>query len=223
MAIAFDAFTSSNGGTGDYSFSHTPVGTPKGVIVEVVVNGLVGTVSGVTYGGTAMTEVANSPASNTTGELGGCHCFFLGSGITAGAQTVAVDMLLGTEVSIAGCVTLTANNNTSVVTTAKVESNSLQDPSTTLSLGAVTSFCMIGAWSGIGNLTMTPLTNWTDRFEFDFGNQNALIYTYNTIGSTDVTAGYTAGSDDFAMHAIAVRENAGAAATTKPFTLLGVG
>ena len=212
-AVAFDAFTSSTGGTGDYSYSHTPVGTPRGAIVHVIVNGLAVGITGVTYGGTSMTEVAESPATNSTGELGSTHTFFLGTSVPAGMQTVAVDATLGTEVSVSGCVTLTADQDTSVVDTGVVISNNQVDPSVTLSLGGVSCFAMIGAWSGIGNLTMAPLTGWTDRFEHDFGNQNGLIYTYDTVGTSDVTAGYTAGGDDVALHAIAIRENAAVGGT----------
>lgn len=222
MAIAFDAFTSSTGGTGDYSFSHTPVGTPKGVIVYVIFNGAAIGISGVTYGGVAMAEQANSPASNLTGELGASHCFFLGASIPSGMQTVAIDVTLGTEVSVAGCVTVTAANDTSVVTTGKVESNSQANPAVTLSLGGVSSFCMLGAWDGIGTV-IAPFTDWTERFEHDFGNQLGYIATYNVIGTTDVSAGYTRGADDVALHAIAVRESAGGATTVKTLAALGVG
>lgn len=207
-AVAFDAFTSSTGGTGDYTYDHVPVGTVRGVIVHVIVNGLAVGISGVTADGAALTEVAESPVTNSTGELGSCHTFFLGSSIPAGTLTIAVDATLGTEVSVSGCTTLTADNDTSVVDTATFLSDGQANPSTTLSLGGVSSFCMIGAWSGLGNLSMSPNTGWTERFEHDYGNQNALIYTYDTVGTTDVAAGYTAGSDDVAMHAIAIRENA---------------
>lgn len=215
-AVAFDAHTSSAGGTGDYTYDHVPVGTVRGVIVHVIVNGLAVGISGVTADGAALTEVAESPVTNATGELGSCHTFFLGSSIPAGTLTIAVDATLGTEVSVSGCTTLTADQDTSVVDTGIVLSDGASNPSVTLSLGSVSSFVMIGAWSGLGNLSMAPNTGWTERFEHDYGNQNALIYTYDTVGTTDVAAGYTAGSDDVAMHAIAVRENAGGAAATAP-------
>ena len=218
--MAFDAHTSSTGGTGDYSFSHTPVGTPRGVLVHVIMNGASIGVTGVTYGGTSMTEVAESPASNLTGELGACHTFFLGSSIPTGMQTVAVDVTLGTEVSVAGCTTLTADQDTSVVDTGIVESNNQANPAVTLSLGGVTCFAMVGAWSGIGNASITPFTNWTERFEHDFGNQGGWIGTYDTIGSTDVSAGYTAGGDDVALHAIAIRENAAPGGATSAQVIL---
>ena len=225
MAIAFDATTTTGQVTGDNRFTHTPVGTPKGALVYIVINGLVGTVSGVTYGGVAMAETANSPASNTTGELGGSHCFFLGSGLPTGAQTVAVDMLLGTEVNIVGCITVTAANDTSVVTTAKVESNNTTTTTATLSLGGVSSFCATGFWTGLNAVTsFAPLTSWTGSTETDFGAQCGGIYTYDIIGTTDVSGGYSnTGGDDCAMHTIAIRENAGAAATVYQLAALGVG
>lgn len=213
MAIAFDAFTSNTGGTGDYSFTHTPVGTPRGVLVHVLMNGANIGVSGVTYGGVAMVEASSSPASNLTGELGAAHCFFLGSTVSSGAQTVSVDVTLGTEVSCAGCTTVTADQDTSIVAQGTVVSDNQSDPAVTLGLGGITCFAMLGAWTGIGNLTMAATAGWTERFEFDFGNQNALVYTYDTIGSTDVLAKYLQAADDVAMHAIAIRENAVAGAT----------
>ena len=214
-AVAFDAYTSSAETTGDISFDHVPVGTVKGVIVHVIQNGItVPGVLGVTADGVALTEVADSPVTNTTGELGETSTWFLGSSVPSGTLTIAVDAILGTEVGIAGCTTLTADQDTSVVDTASVLSNSDDNPATTLSLGGVSCFAMIGAWSGLGNLSMSPFSGWTQRLEHDFGNQNGLVYTYDTVGTTDVTAGYTAGSDDVAMHAIAVRENAAGGGAT---------
>lgn len=213
-AVAFDAYTSSAETTGDISFDHVPVGTVKGVIVHVIQNGItVAGVLGVTADGVALAEVADSPVTNTTGELGETSTWFLGSSVPSGTLTIAVDTILGTEVGIAGCTTLTADQDTSVVDTASLVSNNSTNPSVTLSLGGVSCFAMIGAWSGIGNNTYSPFTNWTQRLEHDFGNQGGLIYTYDIVGTTDVTAGYTAGGDDVALHAIAIRENAGAAAT----------
>ena len=211
-SIAFDAFTSSGQITGDISFDHTPVGTPKGVLVYVIMTGASISVTSVTYGGAALTETADSPVSNVTGELGSTHCYFLGSSIPSGMQTVAVDVLLGTEVSIAGVITLTADQDTSVVDTGFVLSDTTSATTTTLALGGVSSFCATGFWSGLNQVSnYTPLTGWTERAENDYGNTGAGIYTYDTVSTVDVTAGYTpSGSDDCAMHAIAVRENAAA-------------
>lgn len=207
-AVAFDNYASSSETTGDISFDITPVGTARGLIVYVLTNAEGDEITSVTADGVSMTEVADSPALNTTGEDGGSHCFFLGSSIPAGTLTIAVTTSGTSTTKIAGAVTLTADQDTSVVDTDLLISTAVSNPSVTLSLSGISCFAMIGAWSGLGNLSMSPLTNWTQRLEHDYGNQNALIYTYDIVGTTDVLAGYTAGSDDTALHAIAIRENA---------------
>ena len=223
MSVAFDAFTASSAGTGDISFTHTPVGSPRAVIVYVLTNVEGDEITSVSYGGVAMTQTTDSPTLNTAGEDGGSHCFFLGSSIPTGAQTVAVTTSGTTTTKIAGCVTLTASNDTEVVDTASLVSNSQMNPTVTLSLGGRECFAMIGSWTGIGNLT-SPFTGWTERLDHDFGNQGGVINTYDTIGTTDVSAGFTAGADDVALHAIAVSETAGGGGVTvKQLAALGVG
>ena len=198
--------------TGDFNFDITPVGTARGVLVYVITNVEGDEITSVTADGTSMTEVTDSPTLNTAGEDGGAHCFFLGSSIPAGTLTIAVTTSGSTTTKYAGAVTLTASQDTSVVDTNNLISNNTATTSVTLSLGSVSSFCMIGFWTGLnapGNYA--PLTGWTSRNETDFGNQCGGIYTYDTVDTADVTAGYSnSGGDDVALHAIAVRENAAA-------------
>ena len=223
MAVAFDNYASSTAGTGDISFDIVPVGTVRGLIVFVITNVEGDEITSVTADGAAMTEVTDSPALNTTGEDGGTHCFFLGSSIPTGTLTIAVTTSGTATTKIAGAITLTAGADTEVVDTASVISNADDNPATTLALGGATCFCAIGAWSGIGTGT-TPFTDWTEKLDHDFGNQTGTIKTYDIVGTTDVTAGYTAGSDDVAMIAIAVKESAGVGGVTvKNLAALGVG
>lgn len=210
-AIAYDNSAVSSAGTGDISFDIVPVGTVRGLIVYIITNVEGDEITSVTADGVSLSEATDSPILNTTGEDGGAHCFFLGSGIPSGTLTIAVTTSGTATTKIACAVTLTASQNTSVVDTGSVVSNSDDNPATTLVLGGVSSFCMIGFWTGLGNGSGTPFTNWTNRLSHDYGNQNAGSNTYDIIGTTDVSAGYTAGADDVAMHAIAVRENAAAA------------
>lgn len=219
MAIAFDAVSNVAAGTGNLSWTHTPVGTPRGVLVLVVQNALttpaedVGTV---TYGGTSMTEVALSPVEKYTGEGGVVHGFFLGASIPTGAQTVAVNIGGGGgESRRAVAITLTASQDTSIVDTSALTQDTGANPSVTLSLGGVSSFCAIAFHSGQGAVTgITPLTGWTSRLEHDFGAQVGGWYTYDTIGTADVTAGYTATTEDAVLLAVAVRENAAGGSAT---------
>lgn len=224
MAIALDNYASSSAGTGDITFDITPVGTARGLIVYVLTNVEGDEITSVTADGVNVPEATDSPVLNTTGEDGGAHCFFLGSGIPSGTLTIVVTTSGTSTTKIAGAITLTASNDTSVVDTNLLISNSQANPSVVLSLGGVECFCAFGAWTGIGNLT-APFTNWTERLDHDFGNQGGVIGTYNITGTTDVTAGFTAGADDVALHAIAIRENAGGGGTVKisKMALMGIG
>ena len=217
MAVAFDAFSNGTAGTGDISWTHTPVGTPRGVIVMVL--GVSGTdgVSGVTYGGVAMTEVTGSPNLKTSLELAGVYVYFLGSSIPTGAQTVAMTSA-NVHLKSISAITLTGAADTEVVDSdATINSDSVQDPSVTLSLGGRDCFCAIGGVSGQDAVTgITPLTDWTSRLEQDGGAVTVLHYTYNTIGTTDVTAGWTQTADDATAIAVAVSEVVGGAADAVP-------
>jgi hypothetical protein len=97
MAVALDATSAGAGGTGNFNWTHTPVGTPKGVWVVIPQDtGQTDEVTAVTYGGVAMERViAGSPTNpifrdGVGGDDGGIYEYFLGSGIPTGAQTVAV-------------------------------------------------------------------------------------------------------------------------------------
>jgi len=99
MPVAFDAVTifPATEATGNFSETHTPAGTPRGVIVLINQEETVGSdeVTSVTYGGMPLTEVPLSPVINTQGEGGVVYGYYLGSSVPAGAQTVAVNVDAG--------------------------------------------------------------------------------------------------------------------------------
>ena len=226
MSIAFDAFSSVAAGTGNLSWTHTPVGTPRGITVEVVQNTGTDEVSGVTYGGTAMTEVTGSPNLKAAVEAGAVYCYFLGASIPTGPQTVLVTVT-GASSKRAGAVSVTAAADTEVQDTdVTINSNSVANPSATLALGGNSCFCMEGFFSGSNDpADITELAGWTNRLEHDFTSQTAGWYTYNTIGTADVTMGWTQTAQDAVCIGIAIRE-AGAPpppAVGGTMTLMGVG
>lgn len=218
MAVAFDAFTRSSG-SGAVNFTHTPVGTPRGVIVLISQGVSSDAVAGVTYGGVAMTEISGSPNLKATAETGGVHGFFLGSGIPTGAQTVSVDNGGVTATKLVHAITITASDDTEIVDSdATINSDSVANPSVTLSLSGRTSFCVLELFTGQGSPSgFAPLTSWTSRDETDVGLFCLGCYTYDTIGSSDVTAGWTQTAEDAVMIAVAVSE-ASVAATSYTFT-----
>lgn len=211
MTIAYDAVSSATEGTGTLTWTHTPAGTPAGVIVYVIQNTGTDLVTGVTYGGITMSEVTDSPNLKAAAEDGAVYGYFLGSSIPTGAQTVEVSVTGGAITKAAVAITVTAAGDTAVQDTdVTINSDAEADPSATLSLGGNSCFCAIGFMSGIGaTANITPLTDWTSRYEFDFTNQTAGVYTYDTIGTSDVAIGWDQTSEDAVAVGIAITEDAG--------------
>lgn len=207
MTVAFDAFASSTLQTDQIDWTHTPVGTPRGIIVQICSPTGADAITGVTYGGVAMTEVAGSPNLHTTGEDGSVYTYFLGSNIPTGAQAIAATVA-NAQAKIGRSISLTAAADTEVVDSdGTINSDSVTDPSVTLSLGGRASFCAIVLNSGGDNIAaITPLTGWTSRGESDTGLEVWGWYTYDTIGTADVTAGWSQTTEDACAIAIAVSE-----------------
>lgn len=113
-AVAFDA-TSASGANGSggpaYSWTHTPVGTPTAVGVWITIYGGGNTVTGVTYGGVAMTQalhVANG--SGPGGSQNDSDYLFGLASPPSGSQTVAVATSGANQYIIAAVVTVTGSN-----------------------------------------------------------------------------------------------------------------
>jgi hypothetical protein len=208
MAVAFDAFSASTPSTGTQTCAHTPVGTPRAVLGFVVQSNAVDEISGVTYGGTAMTELSGSPNVLAGGEIGTVRGYFLGASVPTGAQNMVATASGTTGGKIAYCITLTGSGDCEVVDSdVTINSTSQADPTVTLSLGGRTCFAAIALWSGQDGVAgITPFTNWTARNETDSGSEVLGCYTYDVIGSTDVSAGWTQTAEDAVGIAVAVSE-----------------
>lgn len=211
MAIALDTATNTAAGTGNLSWTHT--GASSGVCGALVfVTGISSTdiVSTVTYGGVTMTQLTGSPNLLTTGELGAVSAWFL-KNPAQGNQTVSITVT-GSVSKRPVCITV--KDTAATVTTwvndvdATINSTSSANPSVTLSLNSQTSFCCIAFVSGQNAVSgISPLSSWTSQLEHDFGNQTAGYYTYDTIGSSDVSAGWTQTAEDAVAIAVALAEN----------------
>lgn len=211
MAVAYDASSSSSQTVSNVnaSWTHTPTGTPRGALVLVYSTQGADMVTGVTYGGVAMTEISGSPNVKAASESMSVYAYFLGSGIPTGAQTVQVSVNGdGFSAYRASAFTVTANGNTEVVDSdGTINSDSVANPSVTLSLTGRTCWCAIGFMSGQGAVTgVTELSNWTATNENDFGALVGGAYRYNTVSTADVTAGWTQTADDAAAVAVAIAE-----------------
>lgn len=216
-AVSYDAYSEANFyASAGISWTHTPAGTVRGVIVWVFeANESSSTVTGVTYGGEAMTEVALSPVEKSSGETASVRVYKLESvpgGVQTGAQTIAVSENSTTDHFYnAFAVSVSADADTTVVDTTVINSDATTNPSGTLTLGGETSFAAEAYFEGTGDPgTISALTDWTIRVQPDAVPFSHGLITYDTIGSSDVTIGYTqATTDDVLLFAVAIAEAAG--------------
>lgn len=230
MTIAFDAISGDLSFQGtDITISHTPVGTPRGALLLTVQGDTSDdTIDGATYGGTSMTEMTGSPYITTGSEPATIYAYLLGSSVSTGTQDCVIDVDGTSRRRQSGIITVTgAADIEENQLTLLVESDAQDDPSGTLALNSTESFvcqAFMSGLSAVGNVS--PLTDWTDQLEGDFGSQVGCIYTYDTIGSSDVTCGYTSSAaDNVYLLGVAINEAAGGGGGgyTSPLTLTGVG
>lgn len=207
-AVAFDQYNVGTSGTGTLSFLFTPVAVPRGIICGSIQIGTEADQENLpTYGGVTMKEVTGSPNILVGGEVDVIYMYFLGSGIPTGAQTVTMTVT-GASNKLLDCTSLTANTDTEVVTSnAAINSTSQTNPSVTLSINNRPSFSLITFGSGQnGTAGITPFANWTSRSEFTSGTQSGGTYTYDIIGTTNITSGWTQSADDALAITLAVSE-----------------
>lgn len=207
MAAAYDAQSSLNF-TLSNSFTHTPTGTPRGVLVLIAEN-TTGTddVTAVTYGGVAMARTTNGFIADTVGEPGSAYAYFLGAGIPTGAQTVAITNTGGLD-KTAWCITVTANADTRVAADQKANGD-VANPSVTIP--TVAGFAgFVGAVLFSGQNAPGSITAGTGYTLLtatrDFGNQSAVAERSDTRTGANVVANFTATAEDSALIGVAVEE-----------------
>ncbi|KKM78934.1 hypothetical protein LCGC14_1355030 [marine sediment metagenome] len=193
MSIAYDAASNSSQSTGNLTWDHTPSGTPKGVLVFVLAadNGL-DEVTGVTYGGVPLVEVALSPLLKTTTVPLAAHAYFLGSSVPTGVQEVVVTVSNADSDRQALCYTVTSSQDSEVQNTATWLEEATTDPTATLALSGEECWVALTALSDSNSVgAISPLSGWTSNLEVSgFFSRTGYWYRYNTVGTSDVTIGY---------------------------------
>jgi hypothetical protein len=190
--------------------THTPVGTPKGAVVMIVQSG--GTtdeVSGVTYGGQAMTRVRKQDRSGSSLELGAVYVYFLGTGLPTGAQTVGITST-GTLPKRAVVSTVTADGDTAVDTSNSGGAATGANPSLALTFSATLSEAEVyyELGSGLAAVISTVEAGGTHQFSHDFGSDVAMWARKHVSGASSTTMGYTAASDDFLHAGVVIKDAA---------------
>lgn len=217
MALAFDA-SSETTGTTTFSWTHTPVGTPRGVFVFIVTQtDTADVISGVTYGGVTMDRQQH--AADAVGEAGACYGYFLGESVPTGAQTVEVTVSSGSNAKWACAITVTAAADTELagIGSAKLEGDSTNS-SVTITGIAGASYGAAGMFWGGGIVgSVVEGTGMTMRQTHDFGDVTGFAMSRSSqLASGDMTMAFdTSGdTDDTAMVGIAIQEAASSSIKT---------
>lgn len=214
MAIAFDASSLSTAWQttpNPQTWTHTPAGTPRGVIVFISGHqASLDEVTGVTYGGVSMTRVpTNGYATDAAVEVGSVYAYTLHSSIPTGAQTVSIawDDTGTNAQKRAACITVTAAADTEIVTSGKIDGDAA-NPSLSLDSGAVTAFRAFVLFSGRPLASITLGSGLTSVLAEDLDTSTRSRHVaYETTPATGSTArGWTASSDDVAMIGVALKE-----------------
>lgn len=210
MALAYDSSAQGTSGINS-SWTHTPVGTPRGVAVFLHRKGNTtsdDTVT-VTYGGVSVPRVTK--AADTTDENMGCVGFYLGESIPTGAQTVQVTNNSGNSDYLGISIAITAATTTTELAGdgSGIVQVHTQSPSVTISNIYGASYGFAGIASGYSPASnVTAGTGQTIRQSAALSTSSALAESSTSPNASgDITIAFTtSGTEDVAMVALAVQE-----------------
>lgn len=208
MAVAFD-----NWSTGvvvndvNLAWVHVPTGTPAGVIIVAQLP-LAGAdvFSTVSYGGIVLPRIGQF-VGKTSGEAMCTAIYGLTSGIPTGNQAAFISTV-STSIIVGYAITVTAARDTQISgCDFSINNDSIANPTSTVAVGARSSFSCIGIISGQdASANVTPSAGWTSRFKGNYGATTSALFTNDTVGTSDVTAGWTQTADDAVAISIAISE-----------------
>lgn len=220
MTIAFDAATDLASGTGNRNIAHTPVGTPRGVLLLVANSDATSAVDSATYGGVAMTKIAGYNQAAGT-EFGSVEVWLLGASIPTGAQTLAITSA-GGETYIATCITITAAADVSFEDEIGATASS-GGGGYTLTLTTTRESYVAGCiWTGTNAIGGILDGNGTNENQVDFGTDCAKLSSLHTpVAAGSPNLNWTGSTNSHhATVAVAVAEVAGAATFERSAALL---
>ena len=219
MTVAHDNVTESAVWTttpDPFKFNHIPVGTPKGIMVFIMHRtSNSDQITAVTYGGVSMARIQTAALGG--GEQGRSYVYFVGASIPTGEQTVSIDHTATTNDKMAFCVSVTAAADTSVIDSDIVQAVQT-NPQVTLDSGADSALSYCGIWTGLPAPTdltvITGMTNLGAGAQGDFGPNATRVDRETSVSTGTFTIGYTGGSDEQCLVALAIKEEAVAAAAS---------
>src|SRR6185369_15046682 len=146
--VSVDSFDTLRTGTGTINWTHTPVGTLRGIAVGVVVDGAADDVASITANGTPLVQASGSPVIKGTGETGTVHWYLLGSSVPGGALTMQLTtngLALPKRVFSIG---LAALADLEIVDVELFTSDSISNVAGTLNLSGRASFAAVTLMTG---------------------------------------------------------------------------
>lgn len=214
MTAAYDAQSSQDGFGAGGSFTHTPVGTPRGIVVLIASSDIsTDIITGVTYGGVALTRVAtNGFVADTAGEVGAVYAYFLGSGIPTGAQTVVVTTA-DINAKSAWCLSVTAANDTQIAGSGKASGDAANPTVTINTIAGFAGFVAGVLFSGQNApASITAGSGYTIlTLKSDFGLTSGVAERADAKTGASIVVNFTATSEDVAIIGVAVEEVAASA------------
>lgn len=214
MSVAHDAttrwpttdVTGVDATTGTRSFTHTPSGTPAGVVVVVWHQATTAPCSGVTYGGVAMNLIQD--ATDTSESMRVQVYELTNQAIPTGAQTVALSGCTGNN-KFATCTTLTASTaQTVTVGSNKKDTTTSSNPTLTV-VTSQESVLVGGIATGHSDATaLTAGSGYTTLATVDTGGQGGRFQRRTSaVAAGSITFNWTVAlSEDHCIAAVAIGE-----------------
>jgi hypothetical protein len=212
-AVTFDAGSESHTGTvgsaneASFSWTHTPVGTPRGVLVFTHSRAAADIALGVTYGGVPLTAVPGGRAVDTAGsEVCDCKAWMLGSGVPAGPQPLIVTRTNNATVMYAAAATVTAPSDTqATVPVLLQEDGTLAEQSVDDGSPATSSLRFAGLSSGLNAGLPGVGPNSTAMVDINYNGTLAMVVRETTAGQGLRPVGFSSATlDDRAAVHLAV-------------------
>ena len=220
MAVAHDTDTKSHttgGSQGEPSFSWSHTGAASGVKGVLVLtwnfSSATNIVTGVTYGGPALTAVTGGSAADTLTEPGNVTSYFLGSSVPQGTQTVVVSRTNNSNIMWAVAISVLADGDTSYAgVLLEQENQALTEENIDDGSPGANSVRYLGLFSGTPDLVDIPAAaNSTALQGIVLNAHPGQAYRETTAGQGARPVGAVAVSDDVAAVYLAVTELVAAA------------
>jgi hypothetical protein len=212
LAITHSAGSETTGAGATVTHTHTPgAGTVSGIAV-LISHGTTFSdiITGVTYGGVAMTRQAAANSFDNGGEIGRTYIYTLVASIGAGAQSVVVSKSdATTTIHVVAVSMVTATGVAEVVTANQNGGDDVNEanPSVTLTLGGKTCMCYVIEYNGVNAPgSMTEFAGQTAIHDHDFGNFSSKASRLTTTTAVNPSMGYTVAINAFCMSAVAFAE-----------------